>query len=548
MRIKLVNNYLLLTLIVLFALVLRIWQIGYVPLSPDWDEAALGYNAYSIIKTGRDEHGDFLPLIMKSFSDYKPALYVYFVIPFIALFDLNLVAVRLPSVIIGTLSVIGLYFLIKVLINRTEIALVASFLYAVNPWHLQFSRVAFEASVGFAFCIFFTLFFIKGLKNVIYMYVAVLFAALNIYMYQSEKLFTPLLFLILLIIYKDNIIIFVKKRLIHVFFVCILGFLLLTPFFVSVITVPDTLSRAKSTSIFSDKDELHKRTSERFAIARQEGDVIGQFLYNRRVTYGITFINNYIVHFDLNWLYMKGDIPRHHAPSMGLLYLVGLPILLIGFYIFLLAKKESIPVQAKQIVFIWLLLAPLPAAFTSDVPHAVRAIHMIFPLMVISAYGIVSIYTKIVSVHPAWRLTILGVFTICALFNFAYYLNQYFLQQNYFHAADWQYGYKEAINKLSDIEKNYDKIIVSNISPLDQSYIFFLFYQKVDPNIVQYIHKNSDIFKVRKYEFRPLVWDKEQSNNRILYVGSEKDFPKDVRGEFEIRNPNKSLAIKGVIK
>jgi len=33
-----------------------------------WDEASLGYNAYSILKTGRDEYGKFLPLIFKSFG------------------------------------------------------------------------------------------------------------------------------------------------------------------------------------------------------------------------------------------------------------------------------------------------------------------------------------------------------------------------------------------------------------------------------------------------------------------------------------------------
>ena len=74
----------MLLFIFLLAGLLRLWGIGAVPVSLDWDEAALGYNAYSIYHTGRDEYGKFLPVILKSFDDYKPALYAYTIIPFIA--------------------------------------------------------------------------------------------------------------------------------------------------------------------------------------------------------------------------------------------------------------------------------------------------------------------------------------------------------------------------------------------------------------------------------------------------------------------------------
>ena len=66
---------LLLFLIIFLATVLRFWQLGSVPLSPDWDEVSLGYNAYSIFHTGHDEYGKFFPIVLQSFGDYKPALY-----------------------------------------------------------------------------------------------------------------------------------------------------------------------------------------------------------------------------------------------------------------------------------------------------------------------------------------------------------------------------------------------------------------------------------------------------------------------------------------
>src|SRR3989344_1501138 len=83
--------------IILIAFVLRFWQLGNVPPSPDWDEVSLGYNALSIMQTGKDEYGQSLPVILRSFDDYKPALYTYLVIPFIKVFGLTTLAVRLPS-------------------------------------------------------------------------------------------------------------------------------------------------------------------------------------------------------------------------------------------------------------------------------------------------------------------------------------------------------------------------------------------------------------------------------------------------------------------
>ena len=102
----------ILLIITIIAVLLRFWQLGQVPPSPDWDEAALGYNAYSILETGRDEYGTLLPVILRSFDDYKPGLYGYLTVPSIWLFDLNVWAVRLPSALIGSLTVVMSYFLV----------------------------------------------------------------------------------------------------------------------------------------------------------------------------------------------------------------------------------------------------------------------------------------------------------------------------------------------------------------------------------------------------------------------------------------------------
>ena len=151
--------------IIFIASILRLWQLGVVPPSPDWDEAALGYNAYSVLKTGRDEYGTWFPLSLRSYDDYKPPLYMYLTVPSVALFGLETWAVRLPSAIAGILAVIGTYYFVKELFRKDAIAYVCALLLAISPWHIQFSRIAFESNAGLSLNILWVLFFIKGLKR-----------------------------------------------------------------------------------------------------------------------------------------------------------------------------------------------------------------------------------------------------------------------------------------------------------------------------------------------------------------------------------------------
>src|SRR3989344_5777104 len=101
---------LLIVLIVLLAAILRFYQIDSNPPSLYWDEASLGYNAYSILKTARDEHGTFLPLTnFAAFGDYKPPGYIYVTVPAVWIFGLTEFAIRFPSAFFGTLTVLITY-------------------------------------------------------------------------------------------------------------------------------------------------------------------------------------------------------------------------------------------------------------------------------------------------------------------------------------------------------------------------------------------------------------------------------------------------------
>jgi len=560
----------LLLLIILLAAFLRLWQLGRVPASLDWDEVALGYNAYSLMLTGRDEYAKFLPIVLRSFDDYKPAFYAYLLIPFIKFLGLSEFAVRLPSAIFGILSVPLIFYLVceifdiqpvksekekQASVRTKAVALISAFLLAISPWHIQFSRIAFEAQVGLFLNLLGLFFFLKGLRNFPYLVFSAIFASISIYTYQSEKVFLPILFLGLILIFRKEFFSIPKKWIVS--FVAV-GVVLSFPMFFYLLVNPDALLRARGVSVFSDQTQLLSQNAQKYAQDLANKDYLGIILDNRRIEYAKAIIAGFISHFDLNWLFITGDIARHHAPNMGLLYLFELPFLFIGIYNLVFGDY---PRKAKMLVFLIFLIAPIPASVTSGVPHAVRTINFLPTFQIFVALGILQTailarewFLRFKVSDPRKYLLIFGLasYILLSVINFTYYLDQYFVQQNYFHSKDWQYGYAQAVPKIKRLESNYEKIIVSNQEPMDQSYMFFLFYLRYPPSFYQKEVQNAsggfrERHKFGKYEFRPIEWEKDKNSRNTLLVGKINDFSSDINiiDTFFYPNGEKAIVLVG---
>ncbi|MDE2588914.1 MAG: glycosyltransferase family 39 protein, partial [Patescibacteria group bacterium] len=280
---------------------LRFYKLGAVPNSMDWDEVSWGYNAYSVLLTGKDEYGQFLPLSFKAFGDYKQPVYVYSELLPIQLFGLNAFSVRFPSAFFGTLSIPFVFLLVYELFRKKKYAVPAAFLsmlfFAISPWHIQFSRVAFESVLGLFFVLLGVWLFVKGyrLQNKWYIFVAAVVLAISAYSYHAQKLFTPL-FVVGLVIYAKDF--FLKhKRLFIVFGVCFILFNSLW------LLDSRTTARGKSVLFTSDQTQLLK-----IPLLESNQDIQAQqklftIVHNRRLIYTEKFLSNYLNHFNLNWLF-----------------------------------------------------------------------------------------------------------------------------------------------------------------------------------------------------------------------------------------------------
>lgn len=515
-RKSIINHWFLIISIGL-AVILRLWKLESIPPHLTPDEASLGYNAYSILKTGKDEYGEFLPIVFKSFGDYKPGLYVYLTVPFVAILGLTEFAVRLPSALAGVVTVYLIYLIVKELFSDSTLnsklkienwaALVAAF----NPWLLYFSRGAWEVNLSLTLTLIGLYFFLKGIRSGKYIVHSSIFFALTLLSYQGAKLSSGIVVLILLLVsWKE----FgkIKKKYLGLGFIS--GLIISLPIIASLFQ--GKAGRLNVFSVFS-----YRRPTENLQIFLDQGrEKIGSLSYYLFHSEGLNFargiLGRYFNHFSGRFLFFEGDWgnPRHSAPYQGV-FLLSDPILLVTGLFFIL-KSSGIKDKAKAFLFLWLALAPLPAVLSRDQVHAVRSLNMAVPLIIILAFGLTEIlkYKKLL-------ILIVGFYFLAL----SYFFDAYFVHLPKHNSADWKYGYKQIVETVTPIQPNYQKIKVQQ--SFDQPYIYFLFYQKYDPakyqkqaNWIESEYKDDVgyVTKLDNIEFTPIDWPVNQNEHGTLFV------------------------------
>ncbi len=532
-----------LLIIFLLAFILRFWQLGQVPQSLDWDEASLGYNAYSILKTGRDEYGSFLPLSIRSFGDYKPPLYTYLTVLPVWLFGLNEFSTRFISAFLGFLTVVVSYFLIKELFpgKKYNLYLIFTFLLAISPWHIQFSRVAFEANCALFFFVSGTWLFLKGLKSGLFFVASFLLFGLSAYAYHSPRLIVPIFLFGLGIIYRKEI----KTKISFITVSVLLISLLFLPLII--LYGSSTAARFGSVSVINPNEKLGE-SIRAIELDNKRGDFLGKLTHNRRIVFAREILAGYLDHFNFDFLFLTGDPPgRHHAAGMGMLYLAELPFIIAGI-IYLLKRYK----QGTAVIFLWFFLAPMASAFTSGTPHAVRALFYLPTYQVITAFGLLYVFRCLKNNLVKYQNRLLKTLIFIAVIgNFFYYLHMYYIHTPIEYAYWWQYGYKEAVAEVAKIEKDYDKVIVTY--RYDQPYVYFLFYNKIDPAWYQQNWGGGEVLRAQrsfgKYVLRNLNWDEDSKMSKVILVGTGSEIPEGAPGLVKTINyPDGSVAFRIVAR
>lgn len=517
-------------LIFTLGIILRFYRLGEVPPGFHRDEAFLGYNAYSILKTGQDMSGNFLPLHLKSFL-YSPAGYSYFSIPFIWVFDLSAFSVRFASAFFGSLTIIVAYFLVIELLRKRDInnvgsiALMTSFLLAVSPWHINLSRTATENTVVVFFIALAVLiyFLYLNIRKWYLLLLSFFCFSLTLFIYQAPRAFLPFFVPLLILLFLN-----IKNGKIYVSKIMLLFFAtILLPLFV-IFSSKDLSLRIRTVSIFSTQEtqltiDEQIRTDGVFKMPI----MLTRMFHNKLIMYSQQFLENYFSHFSYSFLFSDKPLPdRYRVPLVGALYFLELPLILIG--VFKLIKKNK---RLSVFLIGWIVIVPLGSALTfDDIPNLQRIL-IIFPaLSILEAFGLFQIIDFL---RRNYWLKLLGVGLILIfIYNIFFYLHQYYTHVSKYRPWYRQDGYKELIAKVNNLLPKYNKAVITNRESAPA--VFFLFFSKYSPSLFQKGKQvnmsDYDRINFGKYEFsqeecplRPIEEDGKmiiKGEKNILYVNS----------------------------
>ncbi len=478
----------LLILITICGFLLRTIAVGSFPPSLNWDEVSHGYNAYSLLKTGLDEWGEFPIANFRAYGDYPLTLNMYLTVPFIALLGLNEFAIRLPHALLGTGVIVIAYFLAHVVTKSKWTALATSFFVAIDPWLLFPSRFVLQSNVAIFFFVLGITAFLHRTKNTRYYYVALLSWGLTIFSYHSTRIFTPLFIAGLGVIHYQSIIVALKKRSYRFWrVVAVLMMFAPLPF---IFLNPS--ARARSSEVF-----LINEGAVQSIIAKRQSSSLPPFvvkvLYNRPSYLISNSLKNYADYFSPKFLFFDGGTQYQFSiPGRGLISLVAFPFFYLGLIVLLLRAQSGN--KAYQVLLLWLLLAPIPASITTERYAVLRASAMLPLPQLLSAIGIAAFIQftqrqKYVGYATAF-LVIMG-----GLIGLESYMTHYVTRYTKEYSWAWQYGYKDASFYIKDHYDEYDAILMTK--RYGEPHEFLLFYlqwdpstYRSDPNLVRFYQSN----------------------------------------------------------
>lgn len=416
----------ILIFILLLGLLLRIHSLSSLPPGPEWDEASVGYNAYSIATTGKDEWGHLLPTIFEAFGDYKNPLYIYSTALFVKFLGLNLFSLRLTAALSGAIAILLIYGIAWELTKKKEIALISAFMTAISPPAIFFSRIAGDGMILSAGLILAGIYFelrslrTQSLKDAL---LAHSFLIVSLFAYNLARVLSPILMIAFV---GFNFMNPLRKRLPYFIFVTI------TVAVAGIIIFSQAkvggASRISYVGIFgSDKSSVLEVNQLR---QDEQNSKRSHLLFNKATLYSITLLNNYTEHFGSDFLTSFHNQSVVFESFYPLLTLLFYPLYLYGIYLAIknfTTEKDKRKKYAYLLLIAWIALSPIPSAITEGAPSAKRYLGSLGSQAILVSMALFSLYE--------WgqkQGKMIGLFSLTFFFLLCVYLNQTFTYINDF--------------------------------------------------------------------------------------------------------------------
>jgi len=499
-------------LIILLGALLRFFMLGSIPAGVSDDELTFIYNAYSIAKTGRNVVGDFLPFItwMNPYSTPILPGQVYIIAPLFLLFDLSSIVGRLPSATLGVADIFLLYLLIKRLFKNQSLALLSAAFLAISPWHIHFSRIAYDTNIAAFFILLGIVLFLHETDKKRLPIFSVFSFFIAAYTYRAANLLL-LPFFISLLWYGKKAIKLSRRQLTF----SIVGFLTILLSLVLVVFLNGSKYISEAGRFYGESNgaELLSQVEE------FKGPVFIRRIFINKVTYSIYKIReNYTNVFSPSFLFLHTESEKIYSIwSRGRIYYIDALFIILGLiFLFRINKRSMFFLTAL------LLSSAIPGAFSGP-PYSARDYFMSIILPVFSAGGVLFIVSLIKNKNG--KKFIVALITLSYIYLLSSYLFDYYGRYAIYSSESWFKSAKEVSNLINSEKNNYDKVIVGASSL--QELIQYSFYSKMNPDILQktYKKREGNVYKIQNIIFTPECFEGEPGKapefrdyKRVLYV------------------------------
>lgn len=483
---------------------LRFYQLDNIPPGLTIDESSQGYNAFSLLHTGKDRYGQSFPILFRLFDSIQVPLYTYLTIIPVYFFGNSIFSVRFISALSGVI-LIGITFLLFINFEKNRknnsLAIVSALMVAISPWAVFYSRICTEASLGVTLFILSIMIFYFSLKRWRLFPVATFILGLSTHAYYSERIISALFLIGFIWLFRKTI--FLHRK------IFILGIVLF------IITQIPHLWIANS-GAFTRRIIQVNYFSEQFF--QENSGTLRNIPFGRLLFIIREFASQYLAYFSPKNLFFDPD-PQQGARSMPDLS-VFYNWMIIPFFFGLrsLIVNRSLPLV--RIMILLIIIAPFAASLTRDPFATIRVLAFLWGITIIIAFGLNYLLSLISSFKPK-----LLIFTVAVLLSLVQLYLAYFVLLKYERSHNYGYSYVEL---LKQIELMKDKHFVVDSSREPAVGIMFAFFKRYDPYKLQ---KNlgpivagryystfdpNEIYIVDNIEARPIIWEEDPCKDQIL--------------------------------
>lgn len=415
--------------ILALAFFIRSFALDASPPALNSDELLKAFDGASVYRTGRDHHGHAWPLFFKQSGEYSPPLYIYFAGLFSAPFGIGPYTTRLPSAMLGTLSVLAAYLLMRRWAGEGA-GMLAAVLVALSPWNLHFSRMGWEAISLIPLQLLALWCFERwrsGGRNADIVLSAALFA-LTLYAYPTARLSTPILLCVLAALYHRVLIDRFRQTCAAVGVFAILSL----PLMWAILSNAEAMqARWRFVSIFNRPDWLSLAAT------------------------------HYAQHLSPGFLFIHGDANPLHGLAGGVVLAALAPFCLIGLGRILIERRPE-----QLLLLAWLFTFAIPACLTYDqfnpraMPNALRSAGGMPLFELIAVWGALTVWARL-RIEIA-RKTGAMLFAGAIALNAAWVCHDALTRYPMRSATDWQVGLAELVRELEARKGEYDRVVVSH--------------------------------------------------------------------------------------